>query len=142
VDTEQRTPRPDGHDGIDAPPSTTLTEGWALALLCAQLPQLRRDAAAHYWWKVLDQKLAALTDGTGSPAAVCRQLGLVGDGAPVEITTRGGGAVVTLPGLDPVELIGDYTCPADRCPRRDGRDGQGRPPVCGLTNEPMRFQVR
>jgi hypothetical protein len=116
----------------------SLTEEAARALLCQLLPELRRDAAAGFWQDRLHSSLATLADG-GSAVAVCQELGLITSDLP---EPAGRGAFVTVPGLDPVRVMGDYICPGGRCPRTATRDERGRPPVCGLTGQPMRFQSR
>jgi hypothetical protein len=120
----------------DSPTPDPLTEEAALALLCQELPALRRDAAAGFWQNRLQQHLDSVTQGF-SAVTVCLELGLVDDGGRGRQTFRG--PVVTIPNLDAPRIVGDYACPVSRCTRIAGRDLRGRPPVCELTGEPMHF---
>ncbi|MEO3809503.1 hypothetical protein ABGB17_10935 [Sphaerisporangium sp. B11E5] len=120
--------------------SEPLTEGWALALWCEELPRLRADAEAGGWTVPLERQAAAVAEG-GSAATAWEELGVSMAGGHIvpdpAIRTRG--AVVVVPGQDPVRLTGDYACPHRRCPRRATRDHHGRPPACALDGAPMRF---
>ncbi|MFC6081232.1 hypothetical protein [Sphaerisporangium aureirubrum] len=117
-----------------------LTEGWALALWCEELPRLRADADAGGWTVPLERQAAAVADG-GSAVAAWDELGVslaAGHIVP-GAGTRTRGALVVVPGQDPVHLTGDYACPHRRCPRRATRNARGEPPACALDGAPMRF---
>jgi hypothetical protein len=113
-----------------------LTEGWALALWCEELPRLRADAEAGGWAVPLERQAATVAEG-GSAVAAWEELGVPMAGGHIAVRTRG--AVVVVPGQDPVELTGDYACPHRRCPRRATRTPRGEPPSCALDGAPMRF---
>lgn len=119
-------------------------EGWALAMLCAELPGMRQDAVTGGWSQVLDRQVEAVLAG-GSAVAAWEELGVsIGKGLAIHETSRGDGAMVTIPGLDPIMMAGEYVCPRvkGRCPRRASRDGNGQPPLCGLDSAVMRFAPR
>lgn len=111
----------------------------ALALLCERLPQLGDVARAYGWTQRLDQEIQAVT-AAGSALEACQRLGLLESTlTPVSSQTRDGVTTVSIPGLEPVQMRGDYTCPLRRCSRRAGRDQQGHPPRCALTGQAMPF---
>jgi hypothetical protein len=139
---------PDPHRPVDRrPPLGAMSgglEGWALAMLCAELPRMRQDATTGGWSHVLDHQVEAVLAG-GSAVAAWEELGVsIKEGLEVHETSRGDGAMVTIPGLDPITMAGDYVCPRvkGRCPRRTSRDGDGHPPRCGLDSAVMRFAPR
>ncbi|AOS61845.1 hypothetical protein [Actinoalloteichus hymeniacidonis] len=119
------------------------SEGDALVLWCAMLPDLRRVAAAGSWSERLERAATRVRDG-GAALDACRQFDLVDAAAASEPTrsTDGSGALPIYPTtrspLSPRTGRGDYRCPRGRCARRDRRNAAGHPPVCALfDDEPM-----
>ncbi|MER6581423.1 hypothetical protein [Nonomuraea sp. NPDC001023] len=112
-----------------------MTEDEARAYLCAELPALRRDAAAGGWTAALADALTVLDEG-GTARDVLALL----DPAPADADeARGDAQPYLLFGAAGPELRGVYVCPDGWCPRRSGRDAANRPPVCDLRRRPMRF---
>jgi hypothetical protein len=144
MESPKSTEPADGESGLPARPQDSpipdpLTEEAATALLCEELPTLRREAAAGFWQSRLQRHLDSITQGL-SAVTVCLELGLLDEGGSGRQTFRG--PIVTIPHLDAPRIIGDYACPASRCARVAHRDLRGRPPVCELTGEPMRFRAQ
>lgn len=110
-----------------------------LAVLCAYLPELREQAEAGFWTDTLDMHVADLLGGESS-VVVWERIGL----SPTDSNVRGEhGPDDLVADLWPApSLVGDYQCPLRRCPRRAGRDDNGRPPRCWLTDEQMLFTSR
>ncbi|MGW2220846.1 hypothetical protein ACWCSD_38160 [Nonomuraea sp. NPDC001684] len=110
----------------------------ARAYLCAELPSLRRDAAAGGWTAALADALTVLDEGS-----TARDVLTLLDPATADDADEPRGDPHPQPyllfGAAGPELRGVYVCPDGWCPRRSGRDAANRPPVCALRRRPMRF---
>lgn len=111
----------------------------AAAWLCAALPELRAGALGDervLAW--IDEAAAAVRDGASAVAA-CRRLGYPMRTEPEKNLSDlvPGSVVVDGFGLDTPQVQGDYHCPAGRCSRRAGPDGNGRQPSCQVDGAPM-----
>ncbi|WP_327365950.1 hypothetical protein [Streptomyces sp. NBC_01217] len=112
----------------------------AAAWLCAAVPDLlagaSEDEQVLAW---IDQATQAVRDGEPA-AAVCRRLGYSTRTDP----DKHAGDMVGLDdfGLDPVQVEGDYRCPAGRCSRRAHPDERGREPRCAVDDAPMVLRAR
>jgi hypothetical protein len=112
----------------------------ARALLCQLLPDLRTGAAAGRWTTRLESILTAVRDG-GSAEQAMTDLGYDPSLSHEPATERGGPGPHVLWGGIKAEISGQYVCPEKPpCPRRSGRDADGRPPMCGLHNALMNFR--
>lgn len=112
------------------------TEAEAFADWCARLPGLREEAAAAGVADRLDRDVARVREG-GSARAAQRKWSAPGGGAWRSWSEPAGAAMAGLPGRALLTSVGDYRCPAGRCPRRATRDEHGHPPTCALFDRPM-----
>jgi hypothetical protein len=111
-----------------------MDEDEARSWLCAGLPQLRQAARTGGWSAALADALMVLDEG-GTALDVIALLNL---GPPRQVQYRGVGGFLPYGRYD-TAVDGIYTCPDERCPRKAGRDQNGRPPQCELQAKPMRF---
>lgn len=117
-----------------------MDESEARALLCQLLPGLRARAETGRWTGRLDTVLAPVRDG-GSAAEALTRLGLEPSAGEAPGGDRGGPGPHALWGGSRTEVTGAYVCPGTPpCPRRSGRDADGRPPVCSLRDVLMTFR--
>ncbi|MEU1725702.1 hypothetical protein [Nonomuraea sp. NPDC005692] len=116
-----------------------MTEDEARAYLCAELPSLRRDAAAGGWLAALADALTVLDEGGTARDVLTLLDPATADEAEEADEWRGDPQPYLLFGAAGPELRGVYVCPDGWCPRRSGRDAANRPPVCDLRRRPMRF---
>lgn len=120
--------------------------GWVMdelearALLCRLLPRLRASAETGRWTARLDAALVPVRNG-GSATEAFTSLGLESDADEALGGERGGPGPQSLWGGKRAEVTGAYVCPgAPPCTRRSGRDADGRPPVCDLSDVLMTFR--
>ena len=119
-------------------PTAGQADRWALAVFCAALPSLREMAAEGFWEDTLAMHIAEVAGG-GSAMAACRDLEL--DLNQPEDVQRDGAGIggSTTDWLPRPEVIGAYSCPLRRCPRRSNRDADAVAPRCELAGQTMRF---
>jgi hypothetical protein len=116
--------------------------GW----LCTQLPRLVVGASEYRWRHKLDAALADIRAGT--PVAQA----LAGQYLPIDLDAarneqarivRGDPATLDELNIDPVEVTGDYGCPArPGCSRRAQPDADGHEPRCGVHDLTMILHSR
>jgi hypothetical protein len=116
--------------------------GW----LCTHLPRITAEATEYRWRHKLDAALADIRAGTPVAQALARQhLPVDQDAARDEQARIVRGDPATLDGLniDPVEVTGDYGCPArPGCSRRARPDADGHEPRCGVHDRTMILRSR
>ncbi|MFE5869256.1 hypothetical protein ACFQ6V_11450 [Streptomyces roseifaciens] len=114
-----------------------MDERSALGELCRLLPEIR-DLWSGPRLELLEQGITGLRVGTASALDVCAQIGI-----PLPHAHRGPDDFSPLPGLEQPRIpVSTYECPRRSCSRREGRDADGRVPVCVLFEAPLRLRPR